>query len=103
MSTLPAIAGLVAQHFSAHLGCTAWLVATGQPMAVHLVEVRELGPSSAGARRVPFSVLFEGADDRVVEQGTHRVELVGCEPLDLFLVPIGPGPSGRPRYEAIFT
>ena len=60
---------------------------------VEITEVTAL-PSSPGAPRDPFRVVFEGA---AVQQGTHRVAHPALGPLDLFLVPIGPG-----RLEATF-
>ena len=60
---------------------------------VVITEVAAL-PASPGAPREPFRVVFEGAAGA---QGTHRVEHPSLGPLDLFLVPTGPG-----RLEATF-
>jgi hypothetical protein len=61
---------------------------------LELVEVNELA-RGAGAR-VPFALVFSGEPG--LRQGIHRVEHDALGPLDIFLVPVGPG-----RYEAVFT
>ncbi len=67
---------------------------------LELVEVSE-GPCSA--RQESFSVLFAGPPEPLLPQQLYdlRHETLGA--LTLFLVPVGPGKDGRPRYEAVFN
>ena len=61
----------------------------------------------ATGRRTPFSLLFHGPATPFLPQGTYplRHDVLGDFPL--FLVPLGPVPTGPDkglmRYEAIFT
>jgi hypothetical protein len=59
-----------------------------------LAEVNELARGDND--RVPFSLVFEG--EPAMPQGIRRIEHDALGPLDIFLVPVGPG-----RYEAVFT
>lgn len=67
----------------------------GDGTAVEISEVTAL-PSSPGAPREPFRVVFSGAGPGAV-QGTYIVRHPRLGPLELFLVPTGPG-----RLEATF-
>ncbi|WP_108668109.1 DUF6916 family protein [Euzebya rosea] len=83
---------------------------TGQQVSVAEVEGLELevleavertvGPD--GASGSAFSVLFAGPAGLDLPQS---MVTLGDDVLDLplFLVPIGPGADGRPRFEAVFT
>jgi hypothetical protein len=61
---------------------------------LELVEVNELARGAGD--RVPFSLVFAGEPG--LPQRIHRLEHETLGPLDIFLVPVGPG-----RYEAVFT
>ena len=55
-----------------------------------------------GLRR-GFSLRFEGHDrDRWLPQAMYPVEHASLGRLELFIVPLGPGASGRFVYEAVF-
>jgi hypothetical protein len=60
------------------------------------------GQGAVGRPRVPFSLIFHGPADSNLQQATYRVENPNMEPMELFLVPIGPDEQGM-RYEALFT
>jgi uncharacterized protein DUF6916 len=69
----------------------------GEFGGLELVEVNELARGAGGdGVRVPFSLVFSGQPG--MPQGIHRLEHEALGPLDVFLVPVGPG-----RYEAVFT
>jgi len=78
----------------------------GQSMDVNLVEATDLkrhAPNEPGlASRNPFSVVFRGPADTVLQQMTYRVEHEKIGKFDVFIVPIGPDDEGM-RYEAIFS
>lgn len=74
-----------------------------------LVNVSEFPDAAQGTFRKPFSILLHGPLDKVLPQGTHRLEHERLGVLELFMVPIGPNepaaPGGAPtamRYEAVF-
>jgi hypothetical protein len=79
----------------------------GQPFAVQagggvvqlvLAEIQELpGSSRTGGG---FRLEFRGPPEPLLGQGTFRF-LVGGEPFDIFIVPVGTTPQHM-RYEAIF-
>ena len=52
--------------------------------------------------RVPFSIVLRGPMEPLLTQNIYKVEKQGMEPMDLFLVPIGPDKTGM-QYEAVFT
>jgi hypothetical protein len=58
--------------------------------------------SARGRPREPFSLVFHGPADSALPQRIYRVENEHLEPMELFLVPIGPDAGGM-RYEAVFT
>ena len=66
----------------------------------------ELGAVDEGRRafehRRSFSLVFVGPESPALDQGNWRLEHQAFDGLELFLVPIGPGPGGA-RYEAVFT
>lgn len=73
-----------------------------QKLEVKLVETTELKPSSTNPkhelRQDPFSMIFEGPKETLLEQGTYKFEHEQLGELDMFLVPVGPG-----EYEVIFN
>jgi hypothetical protein len=95
---------LTESSFSHLLGTTCRLVVADEAPSVELeiAEVNRAGQAHGG-QRTSFSVIFLGPSGRHLPQGIYRLEHEKLGRLDLFLVPIGPEPSGRHRYEAIFT
>ncbi len=70
---------------------------------ITLVEVTNLARADhAGPRRAPFSLTFRGPLRPALVQRTWPLEHAALGRLEVFLVPIGPDPSGM-RYEAIFN
>ena len=66
-----------------------------------LIDVEAYGVQPEAPRTEPFTLTFvaePGLDQRIYELEHPRLGR-----LDLFLVPIGPGPDGRARYEAVFN
>jgi len=66
----------------------------------------ELGAVDEGRRafdhRRSFSLVFVGPESPALGQGIWRLEHQAFDGLEIFLVPIGPGPAGA-CYEAVFT
>ena len=73
----------------------------GQAMDAKLIEATPLGASAGGGRQ-PFSIVFLGPAAPVWPQRIYRVEHEALDPVELFLVPIGPRDGGM-QYQAIFT
>lgn len=70
---------------------------------VLLTSVDAWGPEAGrGRERTPFSLIFHGTKDSYLPQSIYRLENGNMEPMELFLVPIGPDEHGM-RYEAVFT
>lgn len=89
--------------FKPHLGEIFRVIVGDEQMRVKLTEVSPWGPlASKGRPRVPFSLLFHTVPEAVVPQAIYRVESDTMEPMELFLVPLGPDERGM-RYEAVFT
>jgi hypothetical protein len=60
------------------------------------------GRGPDGQERLQFSLVFTGAGETPLQQGTYRLAHADLGELDLFLVPLGPE-SGQMRYEAAFA
>ena len=76
----------------------------GSSLDLELAEVEDLGtrPTAAGPLST-YSLRFRTPGEmRFAPQGTYRVEHGELEPLEIFLVPLGPDANGM-RYEAIFN
>ena len=72
-------------------------------MQTRLTAVTPWGHEEAASRpRIPFSLVFHAAANAVIPQAIYRVENANLEPMELFLVPIGPDAQGM-QYEAVFT
>jgi hypothetical protein len=67
---------------------------------VEMIEVVEM-PGTA-TKRKPFSVIFFGPEEPMLEQAIYSLAHQDIGPLDLFLVPLGPFKDGM-KYEAVFT
>jgi hypothetical protein len=93
---------LTQETFAPHVGSTFHIRLNPQEtVPVELAEISEF-PDYEGPRRAPFSLVFRGAHRFVLPQQTYRIEHEKMQPLDVFLVPIGPDPKGM-RYEAVFN
>jgi hypothetical protein len=89
--------------FEPHLEAQ-FAVYEGDEYRLHIDLIRAERPATAkdDAAR-PFSLVFRGPMEPVLQQQIYRLECEGLvESLDLFLVPIGPDANGM-RYEAVFN
>jgi hypothetical protein len=97
-------------RFAPHLG--ARFSVDAQPHPVELVlqtlEHYTLAASDPrrsgvpGLRSDPFALRFKGRREEPLAQGLYRVIDPEGEPLELFLVPVGPWQDGL-LYEAVFN
>ena len=74
----------------------------GEPLSLELIEAATCGGDAREGQRQPFSLVFRGPAELVLEQATHELEHAEMEGLALFLVPLGPDEQGM-RYESVFT
>lgn len=73
-------------------------------LALVLEEVVEASATGPGSPlRTPFTLTFTGPPDAHLLQGLYELRHPALGITAIFLVPIGPRPDGRPRYEAIFN
>jgi hypothetical protein len=94
---------LTAGDFEPHIGST-FILADGPEVPPLTLAAVERGQVQPGAPRTePFSLRFTSDRTSRVDQRTHALEHPAMGRLDLFLVPIGPGPDGLLRYEAVFN
>jgi hypothetical protein len=98
---------LTAEHFRPRIGETYRLVPldaeAGAPVETELVSVTDLTAYDESPRQ-PFDVIFRAPAGTDLGQGTFRVEHATADALELFVVPIGPGPEGEGTlYQAIFA
>ena len=81
-------------------------VGGGSSLALRLVQATESGevggPGPQGQVRHQFSLVFLGALDPVLAQGTYMLRHPRLDEVELFLVPLGPTPEGM-QYEAAFA
>ncbi len=55
-----------------------------------------------GDRRAPFSLVFRGPMEPLLNQSIYKLDNEAMGHLEIFLVPIGPDSEGQ-RYEAVFN
>ena len=100
-----------AADFTPALGTRFRLAGVTPPLELELAQVTPSPPrdaadaarrAAAGIRLEPFALVFRGPRDRLLAQGTRTLEHPRLGALEIFLVPIQPGPDG-PRYEAVFN
>ena len=94
---------LTAASFDPHRGST-FRTAVGQDeVELRLAAVERLPTYPGAPRPEPFSLVFTGPLESPLGQRTHRLHHDVIGDLEIFLVPIGPGPEGIARYEAVFN
>lgn len=70
---------------------------------LELIEVKPIGESDPNAKnRQPFSLLFRGPMEPLLQQKLHQLKNSKLGEMQLFLVPIGPDDSGM-LYDASFN
>ncbi len=96
------------ETFTPHVGSVFRVVfEDGNFFELALASAAELGSASARewsktSGRAPFTLEFLGPKEHYLPQGTYRLEHPKLEPLEIFLVPIGPDERAM-QYEAVFT
>lgn len=102
---------LSAVDFAPVVGTRFRLAGVAPPLELELTQLTPSSPrdaadaarrAAAGIRSEPFALVFRGPPDRPLGQGTRALEHPRLGALEIFLVPIQPGPDG-PRYEAVFN
>lgn len=95
---------LTANDFKPHVGEAYRLVPTeGEPVEAVLATVMDYERGLPEGRS-PFTVTFRAPPGTALPQGMFRVEHERAEPLDLFIVPIGPDADAAGMlYEAVFA
>lgn len=63
---------------------------------------RKPASTVAAPIRAPFELIFLGPKTPVLPQMIHQMETEGVEPLEIFIVPIGPVEDAM-GYQAIFN
>jgi hypothetical protein len=92
---------LTADDFTPHLGDRFRLHADDATVLdAELIDVQE-GVPTVGTR-TPFSLVFRGPLEPLLPQAIYRFEHDALEPLEVFIVPIGPDEDGM-RYEVVFA
>ena len=93
------------ESFAPHRGSTFTIDAGGgRVFVVRLEEVNAGRPAPRGpGRPQPFSLIFVEPAGTYLPQAIYRVVQETLGDLDVFLVPIGPGPDGGMRFEAVFN
>ena len=78
-------------------------VGDGRTVSVELSEVASYPAMRGAPRQEPFALVFAGPSETPFAQGLYALDHPELGRLEIFLVPIGPGPDGRHRYEAVFN
>ncbi len=73
------------------------------PLVTELIEVRGMTPPDDDPeRRQPFSLIFLGPKETLLQQGTFEIENETLGKLGLFVVTLGPDKEGV-RHEVVFA
>ena len=95
---------LTFDQFSDRVGESFALTTDGQVVPLELTAATESseagGQGPDGQSRRQFSLVFSGPEP--LPQATYTLTHTELGELELFLVPLGPGPQGM-RYEAAFA
>ena len=95
---------LTIEHFQPLIGQAFRVTHPDFMEQLTLVEAEAVRVAPPRGMRHGFSLFFEGDSlDRWLEQGRHPLDHATFGRLELFIVPLGPGPNGRFRYEAAFS
>ena len=75
---------------------------------MELIEVSGIGTASTATgdteKRQPFSIIFLGPEQPVLQQGIYEIKHDNFGPFDIFIVPIGPDTNKQGiLYEAVFN
>lgn len=93
-SSLPLMGELTVEAFRDRIGAGFDVDDVGVELT--LTTVDDTGPRS-------FALLFEGPAGTPLGQATYTFRGSDGSAMAIFIVPIGPGASGAPVYEAVFT
>lgn len=97
------LGALRADDFEPHQGTPFRIAGEGGAIEATLIAVVALrGDTVDQAQRPPFSLTFRCPADMAPVQRIYRLEHDTLDPLELFLVPIGPDGEGM-RFEAVFS
>jgi hypothetical protein len=61
------------------------------------------GRATRGLPRIPFSLIFEGARDRIVPEGLYRLSPEDGTDFEVYVIPIMTLSGDRQDYEAVFN
>lgn len=95
--------GFTAASFDPHRNSIFRVAVGDDEVELRLAAVDRLPAHPVAPRREPFSLIFSGPREMPLGQRIHRLRHVVLGDLEIFLVPIGPGPEGAARYEAVFN
>ncbi len=100
---------LTAETFTGSIGDTFNLILEGAPpVELQLISVTDRSAFASGkisreqGMRMPFSIVFRGPLKLHLPQHIYHIEHARLEPMDIFIVPIGPDQEGM-LYEAVFS
>ncbi|MBX7185191.1 MAG: hypothetical protein K1Y01_08625 [Vicinamibacteria bacterium] len=98
---------LTIDHFVPLVGATFRLpdvpgVSLVLAQAAPLASMKTGGVLPGITPRVPFDLIFTGPKTPVLPQQIYRMETDAAEPMEMFIVPIGPEEGGM-LYQAVFT
>lgn len=93
---------LTVADFEPHLN-TAFQIHYGQgeTLGVTLVEAKTRGTGLPDQRH-GFALLLQSTINNYLQQGIYHITHEALEPMELFIVPVGPNQTGM-RYEIIFN
>lgn len=75
---------------------------SGEPYALELVKLSNLGAASGPTFRKPFALTLRNPNNTAfLPQGTYQLEHEHLGSLQFFIVPLGPSPEGM-QYEITF-
>lgn len=94
-----------AERFREALDQTFTLAVGDDAIEATLKEVKDVGSETPREGRAPFSLLFEGPGDVIIDQQICQVKNETLGELSIFLVTLGPaeGDEKPMRYEAVFA
>lgn len=95
-------------YFAPLVGKTLAISSQGQPIGELRLDAVDVLPKhnrhqSGEIRPQPFSLLFTSAPELRMNQGMLDFSLASDRVESIFIVPLGPNPDKRWKYEAVFN
>jgi hypothetical protein len=94
---------LTPDDFRPHVNKTVRVRGGHHAFTLTKVDAPDFGPSTPGARRSPFNLLFTGPPNDLLREGFYTLEVDDGPSFELYVIPIYTPVRDRQDYQAPFN